>query len=29
LLLRYYAKKYNLVIYNVTNKSKSGIIAPW
>jgi apolipoprotein N-acyltransferase len=28
LLLRYYAKKYNLVIYNVTNKSKSGIIAP-
>jgi apolipoprotein N-acyltransferase len=26
LLLKYYAKKYNLVIYNVTNKSKSGII---
>lgn len=28
LLLKYYAKKYNLLIYNVTNKSKSGIIHP-
>ena len=28
LLLKYYAKKYNLVIYSVTNKSKSGIITP-
>ena len=26
LLLKYYAKKYGLIIYNVTNKSKSGII---
>ncbi|MEA2049677.1 MAG: apolipoprotein N-acyltransferase [Campylobacterota bacterium] len=28
LLLKYYAKKYNVVIYSVTNKSKSGIITP-
>ena len=26
LLLKYYAKKYDLLIYNVTNKSRSGII---
>ncbi len=26
LLLKFYAKKYNLLIYNITNKSKSGII---
>lgn len=27
-LLRYYAKKYNILIYSITNKSKSGIIRP-
>jgi apolipoprotein N-acyltransferase len=26
LLLQYYAKKYNLVIYHVTNRSQNGII---
>jgi apolipoprotein N-acyltransferase len=28
MLLKYYAKKYNLIIYSVTNKSGSGIIDP-